>query len=57
MKKNRIRVKLPKQKIEDFCRRHHTPKLAVFGSHWLEDFRAKSDSDVLVDLKRSIRPD
>lgn len=50
MKKNRIRIKLPKQKIAEFCRRHHIRKLAVFGSALREDFRPKSDVDVLVEF-------
>ncbi len=39
MKTNHIKIKLPKQKIADFCRRHHIRKLAVFGSALREDFR------------------
>jgi hypothetical protein len=31
MKTSRIRVKLPNQKIADFCRRHNIRKLAVFA--------------------------
>ena len=56
MKKNRIRVKLPKQKIEDFCRRHHIRKLAVFGSALRKDFRPKSDLDVLVEFEAEHTP-
>ncbi|HXV84806.1 MAG TPA: nucleotidyltransferase family protein [Candidatus Binatia bacterium] len=56
MKKNRIKVKIPKQKIEDFCRRHHIRKLAVFGSALREDFRPKSDLDVLVEFEAGHTP-
>jgi predicted nucleotidyltransferase len=56
MKKSRIRVKLPKQKIEDFCRRHHIRKLAVFGSALRQDFRPKSDLDVLVEFEAEHTP-
>ena len=50
MKTNRARVNLPKEKIAEFCRRHHIRKLAVFGSALREDFRPDSDLDVLVEF-------
>ena len=31
LKPNHIKIELPKEKIADFCRRHHIRKLAVFG--------------------------
>jgi len=45
-----IRLKLPKEKIAEFCRRHHIRKLAVFGSALRDDFRPDSDLDVLVEF-------
>ena len=50
MKSNHIKIKLPKHKIAEFCRRHHIRKLAVFGSALREDFRPDSDLDVLVEF-------
>jgi len=50
MKTNHIKIDLPKEKIADFCRRHHIRKLAVFGSALREDFRPDSDLDVLVEF-------
>ena len=50
MKTNHIKVDLPKEKIADFCRRHHIRKLAVFGSALREDFCPDSDLDVLVEF-------
>ena len=50
MKANHIKVDLPKEKIADFCRRHHIRNLAVFGSALREDFRPDSDLDVLVEF-------
>jgi uncharacterized protein len=50
MKTNHIKVDLPKEKIADFCRRHHIRKLAVFGSALRDDFRPDSDLDVLVEF-------
>jgi predicted nucleotidyltransferase len=50
MRSNHIQIELPKEKIADFCRRHHIRKLAVFGSALREDFRPDSDVDVLVEF-------
>jgi len=43
-------IDLPVAQIEDFCRRHHIQKLAVFGSALRNDFGPHSDLDVLVDF-------
>src|SRR5919108_4461276 len=56
MKTNHIRVDLPKEKIGDFCRRHHIRKLAVFGSALRENFRSESDLDVLVEFEPGHTP-
>ncbi len=40
----------PKERIAEFCRKHHIKKLAVFGSILRSDFRADSDIDVLVEF-------
>jgi len=39
-----------KNKIADFCKRHHIRRLAIFGSALRGDFGADSDVDVLVDF-------
>ena len=56
MKKNHIKVDLPKEKIADFCRRHRIRKLAVFGSALRDDFRPDSDLDVLVEFEPGQTP-
>jgi predicted nucleotidyltransferase len=56
MKTNHIKINLPKQKVADFCRRHHVRKLAVFGSALREDFRPDSDLDVLVEFEPGHTP-
>jgi len=40
----------PKEKIAEFCRKHHINKLAIFGSVLRPDFRDDSDIDVLVEF-------
>jgi hypothetical protein len=40
-----------KDKIAEFCQRHHIIRLAIFGSALRDDFGAESDIDVLVDFE------
>lgn len=56
MRTNHIKVKLPEDKIADFCHRHHIRRLAVFGSALREDFRPDSDLDVLVEFEPGHTP-
>jgi hypothetical protein len=42
------KIVIPKDKIEDFCRRWKVVEFALFGSALREDFRPDSDVDVLV---------
>jgi len=46
-----IRVALPQEQIETFCRRHLIRKLALFGSVLREDFTEESDIDALVEFE------
>ena len=45
------RVDIPRERLADFCRRHHIRKLSLFGSVLREDFGPDSDIDVLVDFE------
>lgn len=45
---NRMKVKVPKVKIAEFCKRWNISELAIFGSALRADFRPDSDVDVLV---------
>lgn len=47
---------LPKEKIADFCQRHHIHQLAFFGSVLRSDFRADSDVDILIEFKPGHTP-
>ncbi|AET65059.1 nucleotidyltransferase family protein, partial [Methanothrix harundinacea] len=42
------RIDIPKEKIEDFCRRWKIKEMAIFGSALREDFGPESDLDLLV---------
>ena len=50
------KIELPKDKIAEFCRRHHIRKLALFGSALREDFRPDSDLDLLVEFDSEHTP-
>ena len=47
---------VPKDKIAEFCRRHHIRKLSFFGSILRADFRPGSDVDVLVEFEPGHTP-
>ena len=44
------KIKIPKDRLAEFCRKHHIRKLALFGSVLRDDFRNDSDIDVLVEF-------
>ncbi len=44
----RQNVRLPKEEIAAFCRRHHIRRLSLFGSVLTDRFGRESDVDVLV---------
>jgi predicted nucleotidyltransferase len=49
------RIKIPKDKIKEFCLRKHIRRLALFGSVLRDDFTPDSDVDVLVEFEPSAR--
>ena len=49
-------IKLPKRKIESFCRKYHITRLSLFGSVLRDDFSSESDVDVLVDFEPEYIP-
>ena len=50
------KISVPKQKIEEFCQKHHIKRLAFFGSVLRTDFRPDSDVDVLVEFEPGHTP-
>jgi uncharacterized protein len=50
-----VRVEIPKEQIEAFCRRNHIRRLAFFGSVLRDDFTPESDVDVLVEFEPGAR--
>jgi len=51
-----VRIDVPNEAIEAFCRRHHIRKLALFGSVLRDDFTPESDLDVLVEFEPGHTP-
>jgi len=45
-----MHIELPKEKIKEFCKRHHIRKLSLFGSALRDDFSPESDLDILVEF-------
>lgn len=43
-------IRLPRERIAEFCRRNHIRRLALFGSVLRDDFGPQSDVDVLVEF-------
>lgn len=50
------RIAVDRERIAEFCRRHHIRKLAFFGSVLRDDFRPDSDVDVLVEFEPGHTP-
>lgn len=50
-----MQIKMPQNKIADFCRRNKIRRLSLFGSVLREDFGPGSDIDVLVEFEPEAR--
>lgn len=49
-------VTILKETVADFCRRHRTRRLSLFGSILRDDFGPDSDADVLVEFEQGATP-
>jgi uncharacterized protein len=49
-------VAIDRDKIAEFCRRHHMKWLSLFGSILRDDFGPESDVDVLVEFEEGQTP-
>jgi len=50
------RLVIPRDKVEEYCRKHHIQRLALFGSVLRDDFGPDSDIDVLVEFEPGCTP-
>jgi predicted nucleotidyltransferase len=53
---SQVQISFPKERIAEFCRKHHIKKLAIFGSALRPDFRDDSDIDILVEFEPGQTP-
>ena len=51
----RTNLKIPREKLAEFCKKNHIRKLSLFGSALREDFSPDSDVDVLVEFEPNTR--
>jgi hypothetical protein len=51
MATRKSQIEVPRQKLAEFCKKHHICKLALFGSVLRDDFAPDSDVDVLVEFE------
>jgi predicted nucleotidyltransferase len=51
-----IQIPVDRERVADFCRRHHIRSLALFGSVLRPDFDPASDVDVLVQFEEGYTP-
>ena len=52
---NKVKIKIPKAKIAEFCKRWNISEFAIFGSALRDDFRSDSDVDVLISFAPQAR--
>jgi uncharacterized protein len=45
------RIKLPQDRIAEFCQRHRIRRLSLFGSALRDDFTPDSDVDLLIEFE------
>ena len=46
-----LSIDIPKDKLEEFCKKYHIRKLSLFGSVLRDDFSTESDVDFLVEFE------
>jgi predicted nucleotidyltransferase len=50
-----MKINIPTENLEAFCRRYQVRRLSLFGSVLRDDFQADSDVDVLVQFDPDAR--
>jgi len=50
------KISIQKDKLVEFCKKHHIQRLAIYGSALRSDFGPESDVDVLVDFEPGHTP-
>jgi len=44
-------IEMPRERIAEFCQKHHIRRLSLFGSVLSDEFAPESDIDVLVEFE------
>lgn len=52
----KAKIPIDRERLADFCARHHIRRLALFGSVLRDDFRPDSDVDMLVEFESGATP-
>ncbi|HNS45581.1 MAG: nucleotidyltransferase [Anaerolineae bacterium] len=53
---DKIKIRVPREQLREFCRKNHIKKLAFFGSVLRDDFGPHSDVDVLIEFETGKTP-
>lgn len=48
----KIKIKVPGERVAEFCRKHHIRRLSFFGSVISDHFTQDSDVDVLIEFEQ-----
>jgi predicted nucleotidyltransferase len=48
---SRARIEIPRDRLDELCRRRNIRWMALFGSVLRDDFRPESDIDVLIEFE------
>lgn len=51
-----VKIEIPADRIEEFCKRRHVRKLMFFGSVLRDDFGPDSDVDALIEFEQGFTP-
>lgn len=51
-----VRITVDRERLAEFCRKHHIRRLALFGSALRDDFGPESDIDILVEFEPGHTP-
>ena len=49
------KIIIPKERLQEFCKKHQIQRLSLFGSVLSDEFGPNSDVDVLVEFKQGMR--
>jgi len=52
---DKVKIKVPRARIAEFCKRWNISEFSIFGSALRADFRSDSDVDVLVSFPPQIK--